>query len=567
MLTLITAALLGAATAQFVAPPADLIEKAGYAGYNVRYKEVPTGICELNPDVKSYSGYVDIAKDQHNFFWFFEARNQDPKTAPLTVWINGGPGSSSMIGLFQELGPCTIDADMNVVDNPYSWSNASNMLFIDEPTQVGFSYSIPVPAYVDPNSKLPVELPDNKCPDFASDWSCGTWSYWNESLTVSSTPQAAPQFYATLQGFMGAFPQYARNKFLFTTESYGGHYGPVFNEYIEQQNANLAPGAMEIHLGAVLIGNGWFDPLIQYQAYYNYSVYPGNPYFGEDLLNQTAKDIMYNAMYGPGNCYDMIVDCNTREIDEICAYADNWCYQNVENVYDIYAGRDEYDIRYLTPDPFPPTFYVDYLNTPEVQAAIGAFVNFTESSSLVSTAFGTTGDDGRLLTTVVDMQKLIAANLTVIMYFGDADYNCNYLGGQVVADEISPPGYVQAGYVPIQTSDGITHGMVRQTGKYSFVRIYESGHEVPFYQPLVSLEMFERAIAGLDIATGKVEVAAGYLTKGLPYTDYIEGNSTVTYKVLNSTATYNTTLNGPDPSPTTSASSKHDRFRPKHYVA
>lgn len=48
--------------------------------------------------------------------------------APLTVWINGGPGSSSMIGLFQELGPCGVDQDGNAFNNPYSWSNVSNMV-------------------------------------------------------------------------------------------------------------------------------------------------------------------------------------------------------------------------------------------------------------------------------------------------------------------------------------------------------------------------------------------------------------------------------------------------------
>lgn len=49
--------------AQFVSPPTDLITKAGYAGYQVRYKEVPKGICELS-NAKSYSGYVDVSSDQ-----------------------------------------------------------------------------------------------------------------------------------------------------------------------------------------------------------------------------------------------------------------------------------------------------------------------------------------------------------------------------------------------------------------------------------------------------------------------------------------------------------------------
>jgi len=73
------------ALAQFVPAPTDLINATGYAGIPVRYKEVPTGICELDPSVKSYSGYASVDIDQHIFFWFFEARGQDPKTAPLTV--------------------------------------------------------------------------------------------------------------------------------------------------------------------------------------------------------------------------------------------------------------------------------------------------------------------------------------------------------------------------------------------------------------------------------------------------------------------------------------------------
>jgi hypothetical protein len=53
-----------AAIAQFIAPPTDLINATGYMGIPVRYKEVPTGICELDPNMKSYSGYVDVAENQ-----------------------------------------------------------------------------------------------------------------------------------------------------------------------------------------------------------------------------------------------------------------------------------------------------------------------------------------------------------------------------------------------------------------------------------------------------------------------------------------------------------------------
>ena len=70
-------------------------------GVTIRYKEPgKAGVCETTPGVGSYAGYVDLSPTSHTFFWFFEARNS-PETAPLTLWLNGGPGSDSLIGLFQ----------------------------------------------------------------------------------------------------------------------------------------------------------------------------------------------------------------------------------------------------------------------------------------------------------------------------------------------------------------------------------------------------------------------------------------------------------------------------------
>lgn len=71
------------------------------SGVTIRYKEPgKEGICETTPGVNSYTGYIDLAPDSHTFFWFFEARH-NPADAPLTLWLNGGPGSDSLIGLFQ----------------------------------------------------------------------------------------------------------------------------------------------------------------------------------------------------------------------------------------------------------------------------------------------------------------------------------------------------------------------------------------------------------------------------------------------------------------------------------
>ena len=71
------------------------------SGVQIRYKQPgKDGVCETTPGVNSYSGYVDLDAETHIFFWFFEART-NPGDAPLTLWLNGGPGSDSLIGLFQ----------------------------------------------------------------------------------------------------------------------------------------------------------------------------------------------------------------------------------------------------------------------------------------------------------------------------------------------------------------------------------------------------------------------------------------------------------------------------------
>ena len=423
------AALLHATTAQFIEAPTDLISTTGN-GYTVRYKEVPSGICETVEGVKSYSGYIDVAADEHLFFWFFESRCENPEKAPLTLWLNGGPGDPSMVGLFSNNGPCSVDYDGNVQYNKYSWNNASNVLYLDQPTTTGFSYSIPVNAYTSENGHI-ITLPDAVCPDFAPVDSCGTLSSSDASLTANSTPNDAPNLYKALQGFTGAFPDYASNGIHISTESYGGHYGPVFADYILSQNAKNHTGTEHLDLRGLSVGNGWFDPEIQFQAYYNFTVFPGNT-FGFKPFNASMEEQMYNALYGEGNCLDQLLDCNARGIDSICSAADNFCYDNVEYLYDTVTERDEYDLRELTPDPFPPTNFVAYLNKPEIQKAIGAFTNFSYSttnlgSGTVATAFGTTGDDARNFDIIEKNRNLVEQGVYVVHYAGDADYNCNWV--------------------------------------------------------------------------------------------------------------------------------------------
>ena len=100
----------------------------------------PTGLCDT---VKSKAGYFKItgSKNKNYFYWYFEARN-NPETAPTILWMTGGPGCSSGIALFKENGPCKIDPnhDDQTLKNTYGWNTNANIVYIDQPAGVGFSY-------------------------------------------------------------------------------------------------------------------------------------------------------------------------------------------------------------------------------------------------------------------------------------------------------------------------------------------------------------------------------------------------------------------------------------------
>jgi cathepsin A (carboxypeptidase C) len=74
------------------------------------------------------------------FYWLFKSRG-NPDTDPLVLWLTGGPGCASEVALFYENGPYTINPDLSLKSNPFSWNNVSNLLFVDQPIGTGFSKS------------------------------------------------------------------------------------------------------------------------------------------------------------------------------------------------------------------------------------------------------------------------------------------------------------------------------------------------------------------------------------------------------------------------------------------
>jgi cathepsin A (carboxypeptidase C) len=165
-------------------PVDELVKKPAFADYQLRVTDPQkAGICD--PAVKQRSGYLDVTDGKHLFYWFFESRTK-PEDAPLILWINGGPGCSSQAGLLFELGPCSIANDgKNTTFNPHSWNTHANIIFLDQPVNVGYSYS-------------------------------------DDGSTVNNSPVAGKDVHAFLQLFLQRFPQYVKAPFHLAAESYGG---------------------------------------------------------------------------------------------------------------------------------------------------------------------------------------------------------------------------------------------------------------------------------------------------------------------------------------------------------
>jgi cathepsin A (carboxypeptidase C) len=84
------------------------------------------------------SGLVNMTNGDDMFYWLFNSRNE-PSTDPLVMWLTGGPGCSSELAIFYENGPFSINDDLSLKVNQYSWNNVSNVLFVDNPIGTGFS--------------------------------------------------------------------------------------------------------------------------------------------------------------------------------------------------------------------------------------------------------------------------------------------------------------------------------------------------------------------------------------------------------------------------------------------
>ncbi|MCJ1438807.1 hypothetical protein MMC27_008197 [Xylographa pallens] len=541
------------------------IRSPANSNITISFKSPVIGTCTtVFASQQQYTGYVSlppytlapIQQDYpiNTFFWFIEARNS-PQTAPLTIYINGGPGSSSMVGLFQESGPCEVveiaNGQLGTQPRDWGWDRSSNVLYIDQPSQVGFSYDVLANGSLNllnaaisfPPSNTPQDQP-------AYTFLNGTFSSNDYQSTANTSKIAAYAVWHMLQGFLGAFPQYnpglrpnssqtsATSVNLFA-ESYGGKYGPIFATVWEQQNNGRQNGSisknntLEIRLSSLGILQGCVDDLVQGRFY---PIFANNNTYGIQAYSTIEELNAANSYLSADGCQQQILACrnavnsmdpldngDVTTVNHICHAAEENCNNNVIGPYEA-SGRDFYDISQMTPDPFPPSTYLEYLNSADVQSSIGAVMNYTETSVPVATAFLSTGDYDRG-DQISDMAYLLSLGIRVALIYGDRDYICNWLGGEAVSFSIAAQSpatspFYSAGYAEIVVNSTYVGGVVRQYGNLSFSRIYDSGHLIPAYQPETAFTVFTRIIMGTDISTGEPVDLNTFATVGNPNATY-----------------------------------------------
>ncbi|KAK5175139.1 uncharacterized protein LTR77_000276 [Saxophila tyrrhenica] len=525
---------------QFFPKPAEnLHEITGPTGVKIRYKKPgDAGVCETTDGVDSYSGYIDLAPNVHSYFWFFESRS-NPSKDPMTLWLNGGPGSDSLIGLFEELGPCRINEDLSSVLNPYSWNEVSNMLFLSQPVGVGFSYQHIANGSLGGYSGTFLNTTQANA--------TGTWPILDpiNHGDISTTDLAAMAAWHVLQAFMSGLPSLdpevsSVRDFNLWTESYGGHYGPGFFNYFQEQNTKIDAGenkGVKLNFATLGIGNGIIDEAIQAEYYPEFAV---NNSYGIKAYNDTVYNYARFANFMPNGCLDQIQACKASaagvdggyikeahgheitykatsnpSIATVCSEASDMCRDNVEGVYYSFGDRGTYDIRHPANDPTPPEYYIDYVNQAYVQDALGVSVNYTSANNDVYFAFQAEGDQ-IYPNFLADLEHILNSGVRVSLFYGDADYICNWFGGQAISLALKykhSKEFAAAGYAPMMYS-GKEYGEVREYGNFSFTRIYEAGHEVPYYQPQAALALFNRTINFMNIADGMEKITGTFATNG-----------------------------------------------------
>ncbi|KAH8204107.1 hypothetical protein TruAng_001789 [Truncatella angustata] len=501
------------------AAPTNVLTSRLTNGVEISYNE--PGICETTPGVKSYSGYLTLPStpyqpySQKLFFWFFEARNS-PETAPLSIWLQGGPGAPSVDQALGENGPCIAQSDSNsTVLNPWSWNNYANLLYIDQPTQTGFSYDVATPGVIDAVTG-DITLEDQWSGPLNYVAVEGTFSSQDERKVVNTTAVAAEAIWEFLQVWMEE------------------HVRPVSSGKDQRlvsiitRAKSCSANALPVTVDSVGIISGFIDFLTQGEYYPSFAI---NNTYGIQAYDIEVSESAAANWSMPGGCKEQVEACHALTpngyrdqygtndtVSEICGTAFGVCWITVYYAYDALSGRDPFDIAHFNPPSFPPPYAYGFLAQEWVQKALGAEVNYTQNHNPTANQFSASGDFifGGFSD---DLGSLLDDGVKVALINGDRDFRCNWVGGEAVSlsiDYENKDDFAAAGYADIQTSSSYVGGVVRQYGSFSFSRVFEAGHQIGYYQPETAYQIFTRTILGKDVATDEISLKEhpNYATEG-----------------------------------------------------
>jgi vitellogenic carboxypeptidase-like protein len=402
-----------------------------------------------------YSGYIVIDNStQANLFYHLYAYNATTLNAdaPVIVWLQGGPGCSSMIGDFYEFGPVFIGPSVNgsytYVSNNNTWNKLAHLLFVDQLTGVGFSVA--------------------------------------NGLNVSSTPQAAQYFNYFLARFYQIYPQLADNPLYIFGESYGRKYVPYFTYHLLNNETFMS----QINLTGMGLGDGWSDPISQVRTYSDFGYVSG--VFDQNLRDtfnflesSSVHNLMQGHLWDSTNIADYILD----EFGLVGGNISTLDYRQYSD-----SGTSSED-------------FLNWLNSTAGQNLLEVypFYDYSECNSQVSDNFY---DDN--MQSVAYVYPFIFSKIPVIFYNGQDDDNCDYEGVQNYLNNLNWTDVKTFRRSPRKVwtlSDGSIAGLFKATGNMTFVLVFKAGHMVPAYQPEAAYELVYNFLNGIPLDFyGKIDV-------------------------------------------------------------
>ena len=426
-----------------------------------------------------YSGYLEVDSVKQ-FHYMFNYAYQDPEHKPLVLWLNGGPGCSSLDGWANEHGPMQMDADGNFQLNEYSWNRAANMIYLESPGDVGFSY---VDSDLDYEKRI------------------------NDDIAAQDNLKA-------LLSFFKKFPSMKGVDFYISGESYGGIYVPMLAYNVVQYNKNL-PESQKINLKGILVGNGVADwnydttpATIDFAFTHHLYSYEIRKDFNEycimnfDVQKCIDVQMSIDEKLDGINIYDYLRECYvpTNENGEISKNSKYYKYARFffkNKKFNVNKSLNKKKV--INESNSVPCFddsgVENYFNREDVQAAlhVTAKREWVVCSDEVGERYEMQ-DKGSIWT----YPTLIKEGIRILVYSGDTDAIVPFNGNQAwiynLGLEIEEPWRQWRAF---GDSDNVS-GYVTKYKGLTFCTIKGTGHMAPQWKPKESYYMFSQFINGED---------------------------------------------------------------------